>query len=189
MSIYRKSIIIVTGLVQYHICLSVCLAGVGMFLCVCVHVWCVCMWVCSGNKVWEFVSEVIACGCPSLPLQRAQASAAFSPALRGRVQHARRTFSCNLIQTLCCAMFKMKSEIAFVFLDPALAGSGQCIDFDMFSISLLICCAVCFWIEKCLQCLYRGLSLFMQRAEIAFLEVTFFFFADQGSSAHVWPAW
>lgn len=46
--------------------LSPCWCG-DTFVCV-FAVWCVCMWVFAWNKPWEFVFEVVACGCPSLPL-------------------------------------------------------------------------------------------------------------------------
>ncbi len=94
---------------------------------VCVFVSDVCVRVCSGNKLWEFVFRGRSVWLSiSASSQWGRASAVFPPALLGWKQHAQcslHDINCGLIKILSCAMFKMDSESSLVFLESVLSDS------------------------------------------------------------------
>lgn len=138
--------------------LSVCRCG-GMLSCV---------RVCSGNKLEEFVFEVVACGCPSLPLHNGT-----EPQLHFLLHCSP---ECNMLnawyimwttiwfKVLPFTILKMRRECSLGYLQKelnshifGLAGS----DWKIINSMDMLC-----------HLLYRGQSLFMQK--IAFFEVTIF---------------
>lgn len=71
-----------------------------------------CVSVCSGKKLWVFVFEVAACGCPTQrSTQWARASAAFPPAGLSRIfSQYSRSDPCPIP----CVALTIESEVTFV---------------------------------------------------------------------------